>query len=169
MSPPFVGASLGPHYLTSDYRHWINNNARAATEAATYYCMRIINDIKELWGRGERVSVCHYWCPGVPHTQLCSHTGLHVTQCYTVSHCHEGFLWPLIRHSTANCGLHSCDTPQCPRILSSDWLRVIIWPEFWPLIGWKWSHDHNTGLWLAESDHMTIILASDRLKVITWP
>ena len=29
------------------------------------------------------------------------------------------------------------------------------------LIGWEWSRDLDTGLWLAENDHVTWILASD--------
>ena len=65
------------------------------------------------------------------------------------------------------------------RILASDWLMVITRLGFWPLIGWRWSSELDTGLllakmlafdwliglWLAE----TWILASDWLKVITWP
>ena len=43
------------------------------------------------------------------------------------------------------------------------------WAEYWPLIGLDWSHDLDTGLWLAERGHMTWILASDWLRGITWP
>ena len=39
----------------------------------------------------------------------------------------------------------------------------------WPLIGWEWSRDLDTGLWLAESGLVTWILASDWLRVISWP
>ena len=42
-------------------------------------------------------------------------------------------------------------------------------PGTQPLIGWEWSRDLDTSLWLAESDHVTWILASHWLRVITWP
>ena len=42
------------------------------------------------------------------------------------------------------------------------------WREYWPLIGREWTRDLDTGLWLAESDHVTWILASDWLRVFTW-
>ena len=47
----------------------------------------------------------------------------------------------------------------------SDGGWVITWPGYWPLIGWEWSHDQDTGLWLAESDHITRMLASDWLMM----
>ena len=43
----------------------------------------------------------------------------------------------------------------------SDWSIEITWPEYWPLIGQYWSHDLDTGLWLASTGHVTWILASD--------
>ena len=54
-------------------------------------------------------------------------------------------------------------------LLPSHWLKVITWHGYWPLIGWKLSHDLDTGLWLAESDHITWILASDWQRVIPLP
>ena len=33
-------------------------------------------------------------------------------------------------------------------VLVSDWLGVITWPGYWPLIGWEWSRDLDTDLWL---------------------
>ena len=44
-----------------------------------------------------------------------------------------------------------------------DWLRPITWLECWPLIGWGWSCDLDTILWLVEADRVTWIQASD------WP
>ena len=32
---------------------------------------------------------------------------------------------------------------------------MVTWPGYWSLIGWEWSHDPDTGLWLAENDYMT--------------
>ena len=34
-------------------------------------------------------------------------------------------------------------------VLASDWLRVITWPGDCPLIGWEWSRDLETVLWLV--------------------
>ena len=55
------------------------------------------------------------------------------------------------------------------RDLASDWLRLFIWPGYWPLIGREWSRDKDTGLWLTERDYLILILASEWLRVITWP
>ena len=38
---------------------------------------------------------------------------------------------------------------QVTRMLASEWLTVVMWPGCWPLIGWEWSCDQDTGLWLA--------------------
>ena len=34
---------------------------------------------------------------------------------------------------------HGCCGPQL-WLWGSDWLRVITWPVYWPLIGWEWQH-----------------------------
>ena len=41
-------------------------------------------------------------------------------------------------------------------ILASDWLRVITWPWYWPLIGWEW-HLHH---WTIRADQTINILAA---------
>ena len=124
MCPPLVGASLGPHYLTSDYRHWINNNATATTEAATYYCMRIINDIKELWGQGECVSVCHsrrYIKEGAKQTlnkpncdsfNIWEHS---MVSCYSWSH-HYPMTWKISRY------MDQSEKRGCSIALLNSWL-----------------------------------------------
>ena len=35
-----------------------------------------------------------------------------------------------------------------------------MWPVYWPLIGWEWLREQDTGLWLVECDHVIWILAS---------
>ena len=47
-------------------------------------------------------------------------------------------------------------------ILTSKFSILILWPEYWPLIGQYWSCDLNIGLWLVKTDHVTWILN-------TWP
>ena len=56
--------------------------------------------------------------------------------------------------SPANCRrtsfmLHNATWPNS-EIVASDWSRVITWPGYWPLIGWEWPYDLETGLLSAE-------------------
>ena len=46
-------------------------------------------------------------------------------------------------------------------ILASDLSILIMWPEYWPLIGQYLSFDLNTGLWLVNTDLVTWILTPD--------
>ena len=43
----------------------------------------------------------------------------------------------------------TCEHVTC--LLASDWLRVITWTGSWPLIGWVWSRDLDTGLSLVRN------------------
>ena len=49
--------------------------------------------------------------------------------------------------------------------MGSDWSRRITGPEYWLLIGRKWSGYLDTSLWLVGSEHTTWILDSDWSKV----
>ena len=48
------------------------------------------------------------------------------------------------------CWNSSLCVPPCARCVSSE-AECSPWgPRYWPLIGWEWSRDQNTVLWLAE-------------------
>ena len=59
--------------------------------------------------------------------------------------------WPLLRHFWwgDNQGWFNSICRLRGNCYISDWLRVITWPGTWPLIGWQWSRDLDTGLWLV--------------------
>ena len=60
------------------------------------------------------------------------------------------------------------ETDYVKSILTSDWSRLIMWPEYCPPIGRDCSCALNTVLRLVETDHMHWILSSDWLRLILW-
>ena len=52
-----------------------------------------------------------------------------------------------------------------PVWLATDWSILVMWPEYWPLIGQYWSRDLNTGLWLVNWLYLRLWL----VNVCRWP
>ena len=41
-------------------------------------------------------------------------------------------------------------------ILASDWLRVIMWPGYWPLIGWDWSQVKSSQTYKSNTNNSKV-------------
>ena len=89
-------------------------------------------------------------CPPSPAPQISPRTCAYCGRAIEVN---TGLLWLVNMYLSRdhNTGLWFVNTDHVTWILASNWSILVIWPEYWPLIGQYWSRDLNTDPWLVNN------------------